>query len=106
MTSPEHAVIVTYALSDDGFGAPAERDRVGALKGTLIAAIEAADAGELDGTEFGGGRVKIYTYGPDADRLFAAMEPHLRAFPNRPATAVVRAGEADDPAAVERHVDL
>jgi len=106
VTSPEHAVLITYALSGDGFGAEGEREAIYALEYRLVEAIEAADAGEFDGNEFGGGKVVLYAYGPDASRLFTAMEPQLRAFPARPAHAVLRFGEADDPAAVERRVDL
>lgn len=106
MTSAEHAVLVTYALCGDGFGAEDERKAIYALERRLVEAIEAADAGEFDGNEFGGGEVVLYAYGPDASRLFTAMEPQLRAFPMRPAHAVLRFGEADDPAAVERRIEL
>jgi hypothetical protein len=106
VTSPEHAVLITYALSGDRFGEESEREAIRALKKRLAEAIEAADAGELDGNEFGGGKVVLYAYGLDANRLFTAMEPQLRAFPARPAHAVLRFGEADDPAAVEQRIDL
>lgn len=105
MESPEQAVVVTYSLSD-GFGSELERDAVRALKYRLIDAIGAAEAGELDGTEFGGGRVRIYTYGPDAGRLFGVMEALLREFPLRPARAVLRLGAAGDDTAQERVVEL
>jgi hypothetical protein len=106
MTAPEHAVLVTYALSDDRYGQEEEREAIYALMERLTEAVEAADAGEFDGNEFGGGKVVLYAYGPDANRLFAAMEPQLRAFPARPAHAVLRFGEADNPAAVEQSIDL
>jgi hypothetical protein len=59
---------------------------------TLNEAIVVSPAGtvliaEVDGTEFGAGKAEIFTYGPDARRLLAVMEPELRAFPNRPALA-------------------
>ena len=101
MTAPEHAVLVTYPAVDSG-----DREAVYALQRRLTDAIAAAGAGEFDGNEFGGGEVVLYAYGPDAARLFAAMEPHLRGFPGRPAHAVLRFGDADDPAAVERRIDL
>jgi hypothetical protein len=106
VTSPDHAVLITYALSDGGFGQESEREEIYALKYRLIEAIEAAAAGEFDGNEFGGGKVVLYAYGPNAGRLFAAMEPQLRAFPARPAHAVLRFGAVDDPAAIEEHIDL
>jgi hypothetical protein len=106
MTSPEHAVLITYALSDDRYGQEKEREAIYALVRRLREAVEDADAGEFDGNEFGAGKVVLYAYGPDANRLFAAMEPQLRAFPARPARAVLRFGEADNPAAVEQTIDL
>ena len=106
MDAPEHAVIVTYALSGSSFGVPEERDAVRTLEKRLATAIESSRVGELDGNEFGGGTVVLYAYGRDAGRLFAAMEPELRAFSARPAHAVLRYGDADDPAAIEQLVDL
>jgi hypothetical protein len=106
MDSPEHAVIVHYALSGDRYGEEHERDAVYALEVRLAQAIDAADAGEFDGNEFGGGQAVLYAYGPNATHLFTAMEPHLRAFPARPAHAILRFGDVDDPAAVENRIDL
>src|SRR5687767_9041111 len=88
----EHAVLLHYALSDDEFGDRDEREDVFALGERLEAAIGAARAGELDGNEFGDGEVVIYLYGPDKDRLWAAVESVARAFPARPAHALLRAG--------------
>jgi hypothetical protein len=104
--APEHAVIVTYSLSDSAFGSPHERDAVRTLQQRLTAAIESSGVGEFDGNEFGGGRVALYAYGSDADRLFSVMEPLLRDFPARPAYAVLRYGSADDSMAIEHRVDL
>lgn len=101
---PEHAVIVHYRMSSDGFGTAAERDDVRALGRQLTAAI--GSAGNVDGHEFGAGEAMLYAYGPDAARLFAAMEPSLRAFPLRPARVVLRFGDVDDAEAVEQHIDL
>jgi hypothetical protein len=106
VSAPEHAVIVTYSLSGDAFGSTEERQAVRALEERLTAAIDTADVGELDGDEFGGGKVNLYAYGPDAVKLFAAMEPELRAFPPRPAHATLRFGAADDPAAVVQRITL
>jgi len=106
VTSPEQAVRITYRLSGDGYGDPDERAAILDLKYRLIDAIEAAEAGEVDGTEFGAGKAEIFTYGPDARRLFAVMEPELRAFPNRPALALLRFGEPDDPSAAEERIEL
>ena len=99
-------MIVRFSLSDDAFGRPEERDAFFALEETLIAAIETAGAGEYDGNEFGGGEAVIYAYGPDADELFTAMEPHLREFDARPASCVLRYGRASGPNVRERRVGL
>jgi hypothetical protein len=106
MGSPEHAFIVRYSLSGTDFGTEQEGNAVRALEQHLTTAIESAAVGALDGHEFGGGEMVLYAYGPDATRLFAAMEPALRTLPARPAHAVLRFGEADDPAAVQQRVDL
>lgn len=102
---PEQAVIVEYSLVG---ASEVDRpfDSVSDLEDQLIAAIEAAGAGEFDGNLFGPDEVTLYAYGPDADRLFAVMEPRLREFPARPARATLRYGAASDPAAAERSIDL
>jgi hypothetical protein len=74
----EHAVIVHYALSGDGFG----------------------------GDEFGAGEAITYLYGADADHLYRAIEVSVRRVALRPAYAVLRYGDADDPAAEERRIEL
>ncbi len=43
----------------------------------LETAIVAAGAGVFDGNELGGGECKLFMYGPDADRLHAAVAPVL-----------------------------
>jgi hypothetical protein len=100
-----HAVIVRLRLDDDGFGSGEERDRLFALQDELIAAIEAAGAGELDGDEFGEGECVLYMYGSDADRLFATVAPLLRTVPIRAGSyAIKRYGAADDLSAREVRV--
>jgi hypothetical protein len=75
---PEQAVIVSLLLSNAAFGQAEERDAIHALTDRLDAAIREAGAGEFDGDEFGDGTCTLYMYGPDADSLFAAVEPLLR----------------------------
>ncbi|GIJ79078.1 hypothetical protein SAMN05443287_101532 [Micromonospora phaseoli] len=97
MSAPEHAVIVCYPLTGGGFGEEQERQAIYDLASRLADAVGAADAGDFDGQEFGGGEAVLYAYGPDATRLFAAMEPQLRAFslrrafePSLPVLCVLR----------------
>jgi hypothetical protein len=74
------------------------------LEDQLIEAIEKNKAGELDGNEIGEGVTKIFTYGPDADRLFRSIEPVLKAYPLcRNARVVIRKGR---PGAPETEVHL
>ncbi|MET0132706.1 MAG: hypothetical protein ABW215_03845 [Kibdelosporangium sp.] len=103
---PEHAVIARFQLSGEGFGQEGERPAVYELQTRLREAIEEAGVGEFDGNEFGGGKVVLYAYGPDADALFAVVEPILRSFPPRPADVRLRYGSADDLSAAETLVDL
>ncbi|WP_406187402.1 hypothetical protein [Streptomyces sp. NBC_01006] len=105
-TDIEHAVIAHYRLADAGLGDPSQREAVRQAQSLLTEAIEQADVGEFDGNEYGGGKVILYAYGPDADALFAVMAPILNDLPFRPAHVVLRYGSVDDPLAAEHHVDL
>ncbi len=49
--------------------------------------------GEYDGNESGPGETLVYLYGPDAELLFAAIEPVLREYPLcRNAKVIIRRG--------------
>ncbi|MEV5705956.1 hypothetical protein [Actinoallomurus sp. NPDC052274] len=76
------------------------------MKARLGTVIEQAGVGEFDGDEFGGGAVTMYSYGPDADALFAAAEETLRSLAFRPAVAVLRYGDAADMEAREVRITL
>jgi hypothetical protein len=103
----EHAVIVHIPLSTGQFGTEDERKTLFHVEDRLVSAIDRAGAGEFDGNEFGEGEATFYMYGPDADRLFKAVEPVLRLHPVfRGAYAVKRYGPAVDPASREQRVEL
>ena len=91
-TTPDHAVLLHYKLSNDEHGTVQEREDVFALEDRLEEAIATARAGELDGKEFGGGEAVLYMYGPNKDALWGAVEPVARDFPLRPAYALIRGG--------------
>ena len=97
--APDHAVLVRIATptGDEEFALDAVEDQ-------LIAAIDAAGAGEFDGNEFGPDGATLYLYGPDGERLFAVVEPILRGagFPAG-SHAIVRAG---GPGAPQREVAI
>lgn len=60
--------------------------------------VERSGDGEFDGNEIGEGSATLFAYGPDADRLFRAMEPTLRSFPVcRDARVVIRHGGPGSP---------
>ncbi len=75
-SADEHAVLIhiTPPENPDEFG-------LDLIEDPLDEALDGSDAGELDGNEIGPEGAVIYLYGPDADRLYAAIEPVLRAAP-------------------------
>ena len=101
----EHAVIIHLRLSNSSFGVSDEQEAFFALEDEVAAAIEDAQSGEFDGDEFGEGECVLYTYGPDADVLFAAIEPVLKASSlANGGYAIKRYGEAANPTAREIRV--
>ncbi|MBP1852504.1 hypothetical protein [Rhizobium halophytocola] len=98
----EHALIVHLPLIDAPFGSGREREIIAGLADELQNAIGESSLGEFDGEEFGGGRCVIYMYGPDADLLFAVVEPIWRAAPlARGGLAIKRYGKAEEGSALE-----
>ncbi len=85
--SEEQAVLVYM----DGSCQP---DEVYALEDQLERVIQDGRLGEFDGNEFGPDETTLFMYGPDAERLFAGIEPVLRAHPLcHGARAVIREGQ-------------
>jgi hypothetical protein len=72
----EHAVIVAFAYIGS-----TDLEPLFALERQLESRIAAAGAGEYDGNEVAvdGSDGTLYMYGPDADKLFAAIRPALEA---------------------------
>ena len=101
----EQAVLVHLRLRDGRFGSPDERKAIEVLEDQIQFAIDEASAGEFDGNEFGGGECVLFTYGPDADRLYRVIEPLLKAAPAAAGGyAIKRYGEAHDAASLEVRV--
>jgi len=99
----EHAVVVYI----DGTGLSADdHDKydLETIETELLGLIDANDVGEYDGNEVGEGGATLFMYGPDGERLFATVEPALRAYPlTTHARVVIRAGP---PGAPQREVRL
>lgn len=104
---PQNALIVHLRLTGGKFGTASEVADCQALEDQLEKEIARAGVGEMDGNEIGEGECTLFMYGPDADRLFSAIERSLRASPlARGAWATKRYGSAEDPRAREVRVDL
>ena len=70
---PEHAVIVQFNFPSGNL------DRIFEIEDQLAKAVEFGSVGQLDGNEIAvDGRDNLfYLYGPNADSIFAAIEPVL-----------------------------
>ena len=89
----EHAVIVRFDYGSKDLAPLFE------VEEQLEAAVEAAGAGEYDGNEIAvdGSDGFLYLYGPDADRLYAAIEDVLGgATCLKNAVATLRYGPPED----------
>jgi hypothetical protein len=103
MTPSVHALIVHFDYGST------ELDDLFELQEQLSAAVDAAGVGEVDGHEIAldGSDGFYYLYGPSADALFNAVWPILSTTDKvRQPVVTLRYGEASDPSAVERVIDL
>ncbi len=94
----QHAVLVHILAPSEG------QLSLDVIEDPLIEAIEAAGVGEFDGNLIGPDDAVLYMYGPDADRLFAAVEPTLRDARLPPGSYVVL--QYGGPGSEERRIDL
>jgi hypothetical protein len=80
-----------------------ERD-LSTIEDRLTEVIQRDGLGEFDGNEVGGGEATLFMYGPSAERLYAGIEPTLRADPLcKGARVVIRLG---GPGTTQRIVQL
>lgn len=101
----EHAVIVHLPLSDGRFGSSSERVGLFEVQEQMASAIREAGAGEFDGDEMGEGECVLFMYGPNADRLFEAVQAVLKSSKLAAGGyAIKRYGEAGDPKSLEVRV--
>jgi hypothetical protein len=99
----EQAVLVYLdgsSLPDEVY----EQNDLATIEDRIIAALAGKGLGEFDGNEIGPGGATLYLYGPEAERLFALIEPVLTAYPLcRNARVVIRKG---GPGAPQREILL
>jgi hypothetical protein len=104
MNSPNEQAVLVYLdgvnLSKDIY----EKYDLATLEDQLIEAIESHSLGEFDGNEVGLDRAVLYMYAPNAEALFAGIEPILLAYPLcQNAHVMVRQG---GPGALAREIRL
>ena len=100
----EHAVLIHLPLKCQ-FGTDGEKEEVQNLEEELASVVEAPSVGEFDGNEFGASKCVLFLYGTNADRLFKAIEPVLKATPIASGGyAIKRYGAANHPRAREKRV--
>ena len=56
----------------------------------MLAIQTMPEVGELDGNDVVQGQATLYLYGPDADQLFAVIEPVLRSGALPPGTVAIK----------------
>jgi hypothetical protein len=85
----------------DGTGLPDEtyeRFDLATLEDRLLEVMSRRRLGEIDGHEIGPSETIVFLYGPDAERLYAGIEPVLRTYPLcANARVVIRSGGAGAP---------
>ena len=74
------------------------------IEDPLIEVIERSGVGEFDGNVMGPDGAVLYMYGPDADAIWNAIEPVVRAARLGPGSYVVK--RYGDPGAPESRVEL
>ena len=107
----EHAVIVTFYGYAEKFWREDSRplDALFALEDELTAALEGKGIGTLDGNEIAmdGSDGTLFLYGPDADALFAAIEPVLKSSAiTQGGNATLRYGPAGQPNVMQKFVAI
>ncbi|RPJ29292.1 MAG: hypothetical protein EHM33_01595 [Chloroflexi bacterium] len=99
MNSPNEQAVLVYL---DGKGLPKEiykKYDLATLEDQLIEAIESQSLGEFDGNEVGPEEAVLYMYAPNAEALFAGIEPILTAYPLcQNGLVIVRQGGPGSPA--------
>lgn len=106
-----HAVTVQFFNFAEKFWTEDERtlDPLFELEDELIAALEGKDLGEVDGHEIAvdGSDGSIFLYGPDADALFAAIQPLLKSSAvTQGGNVTLRYGPHEQTNILEKYVEI
>jgi len=104
-SSPSNEAVAVHLASVES------SDDAIALERRLDAKIAQEAVGQYDETRWNatedGGEAHLLAYGPDADALWKAMEPIVRASHPRPGSYVVKTyGDANEPSARQVRVNL
>ncbi|NJM34761.1 MAG: DUF695 domain-containing protein [Rhodomicrobium sp.] len=107
----QQSVIVTFYNFGEKFWTEDNQslDRLYELEDELIDTLEGKDVGELDGHEIAmdGRDGFLFFYGPDADKLYAVIEPVLRASQvTIGGNASLRYGSHTTPNVRERYIEI
>jgi hypothetical protein len=110
----DQAVIVQFFGFGEKFwtdddGDERDLDPLYALEDELIAALDGKNLGELDGHEIAidGSDGSLFLYGPDADALFAAIQPVLKSSPvTLGGNVTLRYGSPGQPNVLEKYIEI
>ncbi len=101
----DQAVIINvYISGPQDFATKEERHEIKQLETKISALLP--EASGIDGDEFGDGEAVIYVYGPDANQIFEAIEPALKAAPFDHVDITLQYGLPDDPATKDKKFTL
>jgi hypothetical protein len=107
----EQSVIVVFYKFGEKFWTDESRplDPLFDLEDQLLAALEGKNVGELDGHEIAvdGSDGFLFLYGPDADALYAVIEPVLRASQvTQGGNATLRYGSHGEHNVLEKYIEI
>ena len=107
----EQSVIVNFYSFADKFWHEDLRplDPLFDLEDALTTVLEGKDVGELDGHEIAvdGSDGFLFLFGPNADKLYAVIEPVLRASPvTQGGNATLRYGGHDEHNVMEKYIEI
>ena len=77
----EQDLLLCFRLSNRQMGTNSERRDIEVFADQLDAAVRAAEVGEYDGDELGGGECTLFFCGPDIDKLLAVLLPLVKRSP-------------------------